>query len=122
MKFRSAIIVPIVAAMLIPGLFTSPAGADEAGMTAVEKGKEIAWNRKKGNCLTCHSMAGGKLTGNIGPPLINMKARFPDKAKLRAKIWDIADTNPNTIMPRFGKYMVLTPGEVDLVTEYVWNL
>ena len=42
----------------------------------VKQGKEIAWSRKKGNCLTCHMMDGGQQTGNSGPPLMAMKARY----------------------------------------------
>jgi sulfur-oxidizing protein SoxX len=94
-----------------------------AGDTAmIEKGKQIAFDRKKGNCLTCHQIAGGKLMGNIGPPLIAMKARFPDKAKLRDLIWDMTARNPNTMMPAFGKYRVISEKEIDAVVEYVQSL
>lgn len=89
---------------------------------AVAQGKKIAWDRKKGNCLGCHAMEDGALPGNIGPPLIAMKARFPDKAKLRAQIWDATERNPLTPMPPFGKHGALSPKEVDLVTEYVHSL
>ena len=94
-----------------------------AGDTAmVEKGKKIAFDRKKGNCLTCHQIVGGTLAGNIGPPLIAMKARFPDKAKLRNDIWDMTTRNPHTMMPAFGKYRVLSESEIDAVVEYVHSL
>jgi sulfur oxidation c-type cytochrome SoxX len=62
------------------------------------------------------------LPGNIGPPLVAMKARFPNKADLRAQIWDSTAANPNTIMPPFGKNRILTEKEVDLVTEFVYSL
>ena len=29
-----------------------------ASADVIQKGKEIAWDRKKGNCLTCHMMEG----------------------------------------------------------------
>ena len=74
----------------------APAGAEEA-KTAVQKGKEVAFDRKKGNCLACHAMDDGSLPGNIGPPLVAMKARYPNKADLRAQIWDATVANPNTI-------------------------
>ena len=64
----------------------------------------------------------GALPGNIGPPLIAMKARFPDKAALRAQIWDATVANPNTIMPPFGKHRILSEKEVDLVTEFIYSL
>ena len=88
----------------------------------VKKGKKIAEDRKKGNCFGCHSYAGAVLPGNIGPPLVAMKARYPDKAKLRAQIWDATAANPNTSMPPFGKYHLLTDEEVDAITEWVHTL
>ena len=93
-----------------------------ASADAIADGKKVASDRKKCNCLGCHMMGDGILPGNIGPPLIAMKARFPDKAKLRAQIWDPTAANPNTIMPPFGKHRILTEKEVDLVTEYVYTL
>ncbi|HID50050.1 MAG TPA: sulfur oxidation c-type cytochrome SoxX [Chromatiales bacterium] len=99
--------------------FTAQAGAAETGASA---GKKIAFDRKKGNCLACHMIEGGKLAGNIAPPLIGMKSRFPDRAKLRAQIWDASRANPTTIMPPFGRHKILSDKEVDLVTEFVHSL
>jgi sulfur-oxidizing protein SoxX len=93
------------------------ASADE-----IEEGKAIAFDRKKGNCLACHQIEGGSLAGNIGPPLIAMKARFPDKAKLRAQIYDARKMNPNTIMIPFGPHGVLTASEIDKVTTFIQSL
>ncbi len=95
---------------------------EQAGASAVEKGKQVAVNRKKGNCLACHVMGDGALPGNIGPPLVAVKARFPDKAKLREQIWDATKKNPNSMMPPFGRHGVLTEKEIDLVTEYIYTL
>ena len=89
---------------------------------AIEQGKKLAFGIKKGNCLSCHMMSDGDQPGNIGPPLIAMKARFPDKAVLRAQIADARDKNPNTIMPPFGTHGILTAKEVDLITEFVHSL
>lgn len=105
----------VSSALLIGGIST--AGANE-----VEQGKKVAFDRKKGNCLACHMIAGGSLPGNIGPPLIAMKARFPKKADLRAQIWDATEKNPNTIMPPFGKHQILSEKEVDLITEFIYTL
>ncbi len=89
---------------------------------AIAEGKKLAFNRKKGNCLACHQIAGGALPGNAGPPLMSMKARFPDKAKLRAQIWDPTVRNPNTIMPPFGRHEILTEAELDKVVEFIYSL
>jgi sulfur-oxidizing protein SoxX len=98
------------------------AAAEEKKMTPVEQGKQIAFDRKKGNCLACHQMDDGALPGNLGPPLISMKARYPDKAKLREQIADPTKTNANSAMPPFGKHNILTADEIDKIVEYVYTL
>ena len=83
--------------------------------------EEVTFGRKAGNCLACHMIPGGSMPGNIGPPLIAMKARYPDKAALRAQIWDATVKNPNSIMPPFGKHQVLTEKQIDQVTNYIYS-
>lgn len=88
-------------------------------------GKQIAYDRTLGNCLACHAMPtmpDAESAGTIGPPLIAMQARYPDKAKLRAQIWNAMDSNPNTVMIPFGKNKVLTEQEIDKVTDFVYGL
>ena len=103
-------------------LASFPATAADGASSVIEKGKAVSVDRKKGNCLACHAMDDGTLPGNIGPPLIAMKARFPDKAKLRMQIWDATVANPNTIMIPFGRNRVLTEEEVDQVVAYIYTL
>jgi len=88
----------------------------------VKEGKKLAFNRKKGNCVACHQMDDGNLPGNIGPPLVAMKSRFPDQAKLRAQIWDATKANPNTMMPPFGKHNILSESDIDKIAAYVHTL
>ena len=104
-------------------LFPVTGTAAEAQTASVtEQGMALSFDRKKGNCLACHQIEGGKLAGNIGPPLIAMKARYPDKAKLRAQIWDATKTNPNTMMPPFGRNKVLGESEIDKIVEFIYTL
>ncbi len=106
--------------VLAAGLvITAQAAAAE---DAVAAGKKLAFDRKKGNCLACHHIEGGTLMGNIAPPLVAMKSRFPDKTKLRAQIFDPTKANPRTIMPPFGKHRILSDKEIDLVTEFIYSL
>jgi sulfur-oxidizing protein SoxX len=113
-------IASIAAVVGCLGLAPSIASADEAADLA--KGKKLSFDRKKGNCLACHQIEGGTLAGNIGPPLIAMKARFPDYDKLRAQINDARKNNPNTIMIPFGPHAVMSGGEIDLVTKFIYTL
>ena len=100
-------------------LATTQATAEE---DAISAGKKIAFDRSKGNCLACHHIEGGELAGNIAPPLVAMKHRFPDKAKLRAQIYDARKANPTTVMPPFGTHRILSDKEIDLVTEFIHTL
>jgi L-cysteine S-thiosulfotransferase len=110
----------IIALIGCLGLAPAIASADEAA--DLEKGKTLAFDRKKGNCLACHQIEGGTLAGNIGPPLIAMKARFPDYDNLRAQIYDARKNNPNTIMIPFGPHHVLSDKEIDLVAKFIYTL
>jgi sulfur-oxidizing protein SoxX len=104
-------------------LFATAIVADEElDLSSLEQGKELAFNRLKGNCLACHYVEGGELTGNYGPPLVAMKIRYPDREVLRAQIWDAAIKNPHTRMPPFGRNRILTDAEIDLVTDYIQSL
>ena len=96
--------------------------AEPADPELLAAGKAIAFDRRKGNCLACHIVADGELAGNVAPPLITMQARYPEKAKLRAQIWDATVANPNTMMPPFGRHGILSEEEIDKVTEYIYSL
>ena len=111
-----------LAAVLGALTFSLPSTSIAEEATAIEKGKKIAFNRKKGNCLACHQIEGGNLPGNIGPPLVAMKGRFPDKSKLRAQISDARTNNNNTIMPPFGPHEILSASEIDKVVEFIHSL
>ena len=106
-----------VASVLVSG---SPTEAVAASM--IEEGQKIALDRRKGNCMACHVIAGATLPGNVGPPLVEMKARFPDKAELRARIRDASEANPQSLMPPFGRHEILTEDEIDKVVEFVHSL
>ena len=64
----------------------------------------------------------GELPGNIGPPLVSMKSRYPQLARLRAQINDPRSANPDTIMPPFGPHVILSQDEIDKVAEFVHSL
>ena len=98
----------------------SVANADEAADMA--EGKEIAFSTKLGNCLSCHAIADGVMPGNIGPPLISMKARFPDREALKSQIYDSREANPETFMPPFGAHEILTESELEKVVTYIHSL
>ena len=88
---------------------------------AVTQGGCLVLDRKKGNCMGCHAIA-GMTSGNIAPPLVSMQQRFPDKKLLRERIYDATKQNPNTVMPPFGRHNILTQDEIDKIVEFVSTL
>jgi sulfur-oxidizing protein SoxX len=116
--FSAASLAAMIGALAIT---TSAVSVAEEAATILEKGKETAFDRKLGNCLACHAIDDGTLPGNIGPPLIAMKQRYPEKAKLRDQIWDATVRNPNTIMPPFGRFRILSEEQIDWITEYIYT-
>ena len=100
-----------------------PASAgDQPSAKVLEEGKKIAFSRKLGNCLACHHIDGGQAGGTIGPPLIAMQVRYPDKEKLRAQIWDATVINPDSPMPPFGSHHIISDKQMDKLVEYIWSL
>jgi sulfur-oxidizing protein SoxX len=85
-------------------------------------GKQIAFNRDKGNCLACHAIEDGESPGNIGPGLKALPTRFKSKRQLREQIWDASQFNPETSMPPFGKNKIISEGEIDQVVDYLWSV
>ena len=117
-----------IGAIMLSGNVLAQATATPSGAAApkkVETGKDIAFDRRKGNCLACHAMPtlpDAESPGQYGPPLIAMSARFPDKARMRAQIWDATTFNSASSMIPFGKHGVLTEAEIDKVTDFVYGL
>ena len=87
----------------------------------IAEGKKLTFDRKKGNCLACHMIDDGELAGNNGPPLLAMKARFPDRELLFQQIWDPTQTNPYSFMPPFGKHGALTKNEINKII-FKWSV
>jgi len=98
--------------------------AAEKAASAVEQGKKLAYSRSKGNCLACHMAGEGAMPGNIGPALIAMKLRYPDKQKLVDKVWGKPETQtvPNSMMPAFGQSGILSDDEINKIVDYIYTL
>lgn len=85
-------------------------------------GKAIAFDRGKGNCLSCHEIKGGDLPGTIGPPLNDMKARFPNRSELIGIVTDETKRNPQTVMPPFGRNLILSDKEISAIVDFLYQL
>ena len=121
-KFSKAMLAAGVLGLM---LTTSSYAQEKKEEAKPETGKDIAFNVRKGNCLACHLMPGvpdAITSATIGPPLVAMKARFPDVAVLRDKIWDASKTTPTSAMPPFGKHQIITDKEIDKIVEFIHGI
>ena len=111
---------PAFALALAIGAF---AFADSArAQSTVDEGRKLAFDRGKGNCLTCHVIKGGDLPGTIGPELKDLKAKYPDRNELTAIIFDETKRNPQTMMPPFGRNRILTEQEISAIVDFLQTL
>jgi sulfur-oxidizing protein SoxX len=115
-----ALRLPALTLALVIGAFLA-AGTAHAQSAAAE-GQKLAFDRSKGNCLTCHVIKGGNLPGSIGPELIDIKSKYPNRADLVAIVHDETERNPLTVMPPFGRNRILTPKEIEAVVDFLQTL
>jgi sulfur-oxidizing protein SoxX len=108
----------ILAAFALALVAATPAAAQ----SAATEGERLAFDRGKGNCLTCHEIKGGDLPGTIGPPLVDIKSKYPDRKDLVAILNDETKRNPQTMMPPFGRNRILTEKEIDAIVDFLQTL
>jgi L-cysteine S-thiosulfotransferase len=108
----------LVLALLIGAAFAGPACAQ----SAAAEGQKLAFDRGKGNCLTCHVIKGGDLPGSIGPELKDIKAKYPNRDDLVAIVTDETKRNPQTVMPPFGRNRILSEKEISAVVDFLQTL
>jgi L-cysteine S-thiosulfotransferase len=131
---KKIIFLAILGALLLQGCKTTPSAAPVAAVAPAaevkKEAKPIEMNAVKimtdsniGNCTACHAIPAvpSIVAGDMGPPFIGMKDRFPDIAKLRAAIADQKAIAPQTIMPPFGRNKILTPEQIDVVAQYIYQ-
>lgn len=114
------VVIPALMSALVIGALASASPAN--AQSAVSQGQTLAFDRGKGNCLTCHEIKGGDLPGTIGPPLKDIKSKYPDRNELVAIVADETKRNPQTVMPPFGRNHILTDQEINAVVDFLQTL
>jgi sulfur-oxidizing protein SoxX len=114
------VLIPALAVALLIGAAASAGPA--CAQSAAAEGQKLAFDRGKGNCLTCHEIKGGDLPGTIGPPLKDIKSKYPDRNELVAILSDETKRNPLTVMPPFGRNRILTEQEINAVVDFLQTL
>jgi sulfur-oxidizing protein SoxX len=102
-------------------LFAGAVASAQSPAPTAPPGQTLAFDRGKGNCLTCHDIKGGDAPGNMGPPLADMKTRFPDRKELIAIVFDETKRNPQTAMPPFGRNLILSNEEIDAIVDFLYT-
>ncbi len=114
------VLIPALAVALLIGAAASASPA--CAQSAAAEGQKLAFDRGKGNCLTCHEIKGGDLPGTIGPPLKDIKSKYPDRNELVAILSDETKRNPLTVMPPFGRNRILTDQEINAIVDFLQTL
>ena len=102
-------------------LLASLAAAPAHAQSAAAEGQKLAFDRGKGNCLTCHAIKGGDYPGTIGPALIDIKGKYK-RDELVAIVFDETRRNPLTVMPPFGRNRILTEKEISAIVDFLQTL
>jgi sulfur-oxidizing protein SoxX len=110
-----------ISAFTVAWLIGAAAGPASAQSLASE-GQRLAFDRGKGNCLSCHDIKGGELPGTLGPALKDIKSKYPDRNDLIAILTDETRRNPQSVMPPFGRNRILTEREIDAIVDFLQTL
>lgn len=121
MKSIISMMITHPAGMLIIGVFLISPGviAAEKAKTPLEQGKELTI----GLCQACHQFEGTTQAGTLGPPMVAMKARFPERNRLHDIIYDPhVAIKPHTMMPPFGRNGLVNENEIQLIIDFLYTL
>jgi L-cysteine S-thiosulfotransferase len=86
-----------------------------------DRGRALAHDRRKGNCLTCHLMQGGAQGGTVAPDLSQYATWGRSDQEIYARIFDQRAFIPGTVMPPFGTNEILTEQEIMDIVSYLKN-
>jgi sulfur-oxidizing protein SoxX len=115
----SGLLRALVLALMIGAAMPATTAGAQSGAA---DGQRLAFDRGKGNCLSCHEIRGGDLPGTIGPPLKDIKSKYPDRNDLIAILTDETIRNPQTAMPPFGRNHILTEQEIRAIVDFLQTL
>jgi sulfur-oxidizing protein SoxX len=99
--------------------------ANATAADLASEGRALFTDPRRGNCSACHQLPNDpavKSSSTFGPVLSGVKARFPDRATLRALIWDSSSSLPGSSMPPYGKHHLLSETEIDKLVGYLESL
>jgi sulfur-oxidizing protein SoxX len=112
-------LAPATTAGLVGALFLVFFQSFVEAASSTAEGKQVALDY----CQACHYFSGSDQAGTVGPGLVAMQARFPDRSKLYAIIYDAqVAINPETMMPPFGRNELLNKAQIDRLIDFLYTL
>lgn len=114
-------LLPLILVSGIAGSGVPATPASASDNLSVMPGQTLAFDSTKGNCLACHTMKGSDVPSNVGPPLTNIRQRFPDRKALYAIIYNEERRNAETPMPPFGRNLILSPKEINEIIDFLYT-
>ncbi len=121
-KSPETFVIPSSAKAALATLVLLMSACAASAQSGAAEGERIAFDRSKGNCLTCHEIKGGDSPGTIGPALTDLKTKYPDRNDLVAIVSDETRRNPQTVMPPFGRNRILTEKEINAIVDFLQTL
>lgn len=104
------------------GRAPSPAECKTKPSNPVIQGGCLVINKRLGNCVACHVIAGTSMDGNVGPALHDVQHMVSSKQVLFEQIWNPEKRTPNTAMPPFGKNRILTRQQITKIVDFLWTI
>ncbi len=86
------------------------------------RGRALAMDPARGNCIACHVLPGEDWPGSVGPLLLGYKRQGHDNAYVYQQIHDRRVVNPNTVMPPFGTFGLLSDQDIRDLVAYLQSL
>jgi sulfur-oxidizing protein SoxX len=95
------------------------------GAWAQATGLDLFTRADKGNCIACHQVpegAGPAAKSDVGPRLDAARLNGKDRAQLRRLLEDPQQSNPDTVMPPYGRHRILEAAEIERLVDYLHAL
>lgn len=110
-----------------PARFLAAVAAFAAAAAAgqVPEGRELFARPDKGNCIACHEVpeqSAPALRADVGPRLDAARLAGWDRARLRSLLADPTRANPDSVMPPYGRHLLLEAREIERVIDYLHAL
>jgi len=96
-----------------------------SALAQVPAARDLFVQRDKGHCIACHQLpegAGPPSRADLGPRLEGARMRALGRARLREIIEDPMKSNPQTLMPPYGRHRLLERAEIERLVEFLHAL